>query len=385
MSKIYRLPALLLLPIVLFWVAVGCSPPPPPPSENIKTEFEVAEEGTYMMKAFHEKEYTHTQENIKKGLGFLQIGLLDEAEEEFRKAVTFDPKFVAAHINLGRVYLGKEMYHHALDSFETAIRLNPQISKTHYYRGIAFEKLGQIEEAIESLRHALEFDSNLTEASDMLQRLLGVTMEENMPNLGELYLVSIDSEPEGATVTLNNEFKGTTPMTLNMDLVTMDQLRVTKDGYVIDYQDLKFSEGTKQSELTVIFTKEGRRSSTVMTNSRGVRLVVDPIQFDANSTMIKPSSYPSLNRAGQALIKFPNYQAVIEGHTDNAGDTNHNQKLSKERSQSVADYLSRSFGINPSRFRVVGYGESHPIADNNSDSGRAINRRIEIVVLTNSH
>lgn len=360
-------------------LSIGCSPPPPPP--EVEEEFEVAKEGQYILDAYHEHDYSNTEANVKKGIGFLEIGFLDEAETEFKKAIAFDSKYVAAHINLGRTYLAKEMYHHALDSFNTAIQLDPTIAKTHYYRALAFEKLGKIEEAIESLRHALEMDANLTQASDMLQRLLGVSFEETNPDLGNLFVVSIYSEPSEASVTLNREPKGTTPLTLKMDLASINQLEVSKEGYVIDHQDINFKDDNT-AEMTVVFTRSGERSSTVMTSSPGLRLVIDPIHFDFNSAVIKPMSYPTLNKAGQALLNFPEYGVAIEGHTDNVGSDEYNQRLSEQRAYAVAEYLARNFGIDQRRFRVAGYGENYPIADNNTETGRALNRRTEIIILT---
>ena len=180
---------------------------------------------------------------------------------------------------------------------------------------------------------------------------------------------------------LNNEFKGTTPLTLKMDLASINQLRVTKDGYTIDHQDLKFNDD-KSVELTVVFVQGMQRSSTVITDERGLRLVIDPIHFDFNSSVIKPMSFPTLNKAGDALMNFPHYQVAIEGHTDDVGSNDYNQRLSEQRAQAVADYLGRNFGISGSRFRVAGYGEKMPVADNKTEDGRALNRRTEIIILT---
>lgn len=382
MIKNPRLMLFITICLILGWVLTSCSPPPPPP--EVEEGFKVAEEGKYLIEAYNKTGYGDTQENNHKGLKFMEIGLLDEAEYEFKQAIAFDSTFVVGHINLGRTYIAKELYHHALESFDTAIRLDPSIAKTHYYRAIAFEKLGMIEQAITALRNALELDPNLTDASDMLQRLLGASVEDVTPNLGNLYVVSVYSEPTEAGVMLNNEFKGSTPLTLKMDLATINQLRVIKEGYLIDHQDIKFGDD-KSVEITVVFTQGGQRSSMVITDERGLRLVIDPIHFDFNSAVIKPLSYPTLNKAGDALLNFPEYRVAIEGHTDNVGSDSYNQTLSEERAQAVAEYLGRNFGIGPNRFRISGYGEKMPIASNESEEGRALNRRTEIIILQNGH
>ncbi len=359
----------------------SCSPPPPPP--EIKKEFQVAEAGKYIIEEHKARNYGDTYDNVKKGLKFLEVGMLDEAESEFKTALEFNPKFVVAHINLGRTYLAKEMLHHAIEEFDIAIHLDPGIAKAHYYQAIAYEKMGQNEEAIRSLRNALELDSNLTDASDMLQRLLGVSVEERTPNLGNLYIVSVNSQPSGASVMLNREFKGNTPLTLKMDLATMNQLKVSKEEYVVDHQDLKFNDD-KTVEMTVYLIRSGQeRSKTVMSDAGGLRLVIDPIHFDFNSAVVRSDSYGTLNKAGEALLNFPAYHVAVEGHTDDVGTNDYNQRLSEERAQAVAEYLARNFGIEGSRFHVKGYGEGYPVADNKSETGRALNRRTEIIILTN--
>jgi OmpA-OmpF porin, OOP family len=121
----------------------------------------------------------------------------------------------------------------------------------------------------------------------------------------------------------------------------------------------------------------------VMSGAAGLRLVVDPIHFDFNAAVIKPISYPTLAKAGAALQNFPNYRVAIEGHTDDVGANDYNQRLSEERAHAVAEYLARNFGIGANRFMVKGYGEDFPIADNKTENGRGLNRRTEIVVLTN--
>jgi OmpA-OmpF porin, OOP family len=70
----------------------------------------------------------------------------------------------------------------------------------------------------------------------------------------------------------------------------------------------------------------------------------------------------------------------VEGHTDSVGNANANLRLSQARSESVRDYLVRN-GIAPERVQAIGYGEERPVADNSTDEGRALNRRVEFNVL----
>ena len=99
--------------------------------------------------------------------------------------------------------------------------------------------------------------------------------------------------------------------------------------------------------------------------------------FDSNE--ITPKGKLILNDVVSILKKHPKFNVVIEGHTDNAGDDALNLHLSQQRAQSVLAYLSNN-GIQAERLTATGFGESSPIASNDSVEGRAQNRRIEFVV-----
>ena len=80
------------------------------------------------------------------------------------------------------------------------------------------------------------------------------------------------------------------------------------------------------------------------------------------------------------MKQYPQTTTTVEGHTDAIGSDAYNQGLSERRANAVRDVLVNQHGIESGRFSSVGYGESRPVADNDSDSGRAINRRVEAEV-----
>ena len=84
-----------------------------------------------------------------------------------------------------------------------------------------------------------------------------------------------------------------------------------------------------------------------------------------------------LDSVASVLNSYPQTLLDIDGHTDNTGSAQYNQALSERRAVSVAQYLN-SRGIDPRRLLVVGFGQTQPIAPNNSEAGRAANRRVEI-------
>ena len=114
----------------------------------------------------------------------------------------------------------------------------------------------------------------------------------------------------------------------------------------------------------------------------GEKIILRGIYFDFNSATIKPESYPVLDDAAKVLTARPNMRIEIGGHTDSIGSDSYNMELSYSRANSVRDYLIRYHQIDPSRLIARGYGETMPIADNRTKSGRDNNRRIEFMILS---
>ena len=100
--------------------------------------------------------------------------------------------------------------------------------------------------------------------------------------------------------------------------------------------------------------------------------------FDTNSADIRPESIPVLKEVLVLLNSHPDWRLTIEGHTDAVGSDEHNQVLSQQRAESVKAYLTAA-GVDGGRLETVGFGESHPVDDNETELGRARNRRVELV------
>lgn len=104
------------------------------------------------------------------------------------------------------------------------------------------------------------------------------------------------------------------------------------------------------------------------------------INFDFNSSNLRPESYSILSNAAQVLLMNPEIRVEIQGHTDNIGSADANKKLSQQRAEMVKKFLI-SKGVSASRLSTVGYGSANPIADNKTADGRMFNRRIEFRVI----
>jgi len=157
-------------------------------------------------------------------------------------------------------------------------------------------------------------------------------------------------------------------------------------------QALSLKEG-KTVYKGVEYESEGGKVYKIIAGKRyrlrGLQGIVDSaivpkagalINFDFDSAQIRPESYPLLDEFGKAL-KFGLAEGVfiVAGYTDDTGSLDYNQGLSERRANAVANYLSAHHSIAASRLLMKGYGETKPIASNDSDNGRALNRRVEFI------
>jgi outer membrane protein OmpA-like peptidoglycan-associated protein len=123
-------------------------------------------------------------------------------------------------------------------------------------------------------------------------------------------------------------------------------------------------------------------ASGVSVTRVGDRIVLNMpsnVTFDSDQSDIKPQFYDTLNSVAVVFQEYDKTLIDVVGHTDATGDDDYNFELSRRRASSVAQYMV-SQQINPDRFQVEGRGEREPIASNDSDTGKAQNRRVEITI-----
>ena len=142
-------------------------------------------------------------------------------------------------------------------------------------------------------------------------------------------------------------------------------------GYQMDQQIKELKEQTAGSGIDVTEADGGQ---SILVN------LPDGVTFDVDSSSLKPQFRATLDQIAQSLQTYPNSLIDVYGHTDSTGSDQYNQALSERRARTVADYLTMR-GVSAPRVRSLGYGESMPIASNDTDSGRALNRRVEIKIV----
>ena len=123
-------------------------------------------------------------------------------------------------------------------------------------------------------------------------------------------------------------------------------------------------------------------SGALVTNTGSSLIVTLPeaITFDTDSTFVRGSLQSTVTQLAGNLQQYPGSVVEVIGHTDNVGDPSYNQNLSARRAESVASILINN-GVSGSRIRAYGRGETSPVAANDSSTGRAQNRRVEIVIV----
>lgn len=138
-------------------------------------------------------------------------------------------------------------------------------------------------------------------------------------------------------------------------------------GNRMDQQIRELDEATEGTGVDVSKTPDGE---SILVNLPDVTFAVD-------STTISPSFRAALDEVASSLQKYPDSLVDVMGHTDSSGSDAHNQDLSQRRAESVKGYLVMR-GVGSSRVATIGYGEQYPRADNSTEEGRALNRRVEI-------
>jgi len=142
-------------------------------------------------------------------------------------------------------------------------------------------------------------------------------------------------------------------------------------GYTMDKQIKQLREQTAGSGVDVSPTDNG---AAILVN------LPNGVTFDTDSTLIKPAFRDTLDRVAQSMVQYPDSLIDVYGHTDSTGSDAYNQTLSENRARAVADYLT-SRGVSAQRVRSQGFGETRPVASNNTEEGRSANRRVEIKIV----
>jgi outer membrane protein OmpA-like peptidoglycan-associated protein len=273
-------------------------------------------------------------------------------------------------------YLAKEAEYKVLLAIHIAKQeaiLDDQDYETEDYLLMSYEPLAQIGE---SLNINSRFDQGTTEpiaeiknriANDQLQI---ANLESSLYNEKEknANLKAMISEQEKIMADMQG--------TLSEEAVKGQERQLALQSRIDRMADIN----VKFEQVQQIFNKE---EAEVFRQKDDVIIRMIGINFDVGKSQIKQEDYAQLTKLQTAMSLFADASIVIEGHTDSQGGDEQNLKLSQERADAVLSYLNANTGLDASRFSTKGYGESKPVANNESMAGRKLNRRIDIVIKPN--
>lgn len=143
-----------------------------------------------------------------------------------------------------------------------------------------------------------------------------------------------------------------------------------------------WANGTEQQTVAVVETVQQPMpvaEPEPEPTAEPVRVELD-VKFDFDRAQVRQDSMDDIKDLADFMKQYGQTSTVVEGHTDSVGTDAYNQRLSERRANAVRDVLVNQYGLEGSRVDAVGYGETRPVADNSTEQGRAINRRVEAEV-----
>jgi outer membrane protein OmpA-like peptidoglycan-associated protein len=243
--------------------------------------------------------------------------------------------------------------------------------KTAYFASVRPEGKGLHD--IYEIRFADDEESTPVEDKIYLTLVKGKVTDKVTSFPLESYIEIMDNNANEvvATYTTNSQTGG---YIVNLPSGKNYGLSVNKDGYLFHSENFNLADTSAYQEITIDI--ELQRIEV------GTTIVLKNIFFDYDKATLRPESYAELNRVVTILNKQPKLKIEISGHTDNKGSFEYNKQLSKSRAKTVVDYLIEK-GISTDRLTYEGYAFEKPIATNDTDEGRQLNRRVEFKVLSN--
>ena len=166
-------------------------------------------------------------------------------------------------------------------------------------------------------------------------------------------------------------------METRLGSLTENEKALQKQGEDLQQQlIIKQQQEETIRQVAATFTPE---EGSLIRDGEDIVLRLYGLSFPSGKSDIESEYYPLLTRVQDAIKKFPNSKVTIEGHTDSQGSVESNQTLSENRAKAVAEYLMANMGV-ALPINSQGYGDSRPVASNETPEGRAKNRRIDVVI-----
>lgn len=287
---------------------------------------------------------------------------LDQAEEAKASEYAADTyKIAAAMIEQANTSLKSE-------DFDQVLRLAAQAeSHAQNARSAAIARRNQLEAQAKKEEAMAAANDAIFKAQQILERAMQAHVEETIP---ETYQRAKNTLDEANKVLKSEDFTKVIALANESAFYATDALTKAEN---IAKTENEIISAVAVAQIPEISTRAGRN---------GLTLSLSGDIFPPRITQISPKVYPRLDAIAAILKKYPNYKAVIEGHTDSSGNPETNLKLSIERAANFLRYIVDKGSIPPDQVSSAGYGDTHPIASNADETGRKQNRRIDVLILT---
>lgn len=227
----------------------------------------------------------------------------------------------------------------------------------------------QWEEPLRSIAGAADILPEMADGHDTLEGQL-VGYIENLRNLKQ----SLEQEKEESLVRLADMEEEVRALDERLGGATAERAALV--------QRLEAQARIKEQfeQVEKMFARDEAR---VFREGNNVILRLVGLTFDSGKSELGTGTFDLLAKVEKAIDVFPRSELIIEGHTDSYGGDESNQRLSQERAEAVRQYMVNAMRIPSYRLIATGYGETNPVANNETESGRAKNRRIDIVIKPN--
>jgi len=183
--------------------------------------------------------------------------------------------------------------------------------------------------------------------------------------------------PDGKDMGIYQSDPNTGEFEIKLPIGNLYSIRAEAKDFISESQNLDLRNVSEGTTRRIEFKLRPIQVVAIATHAR---VTLNSIFFDFDKAVLKPESFPELERVVQLLNEKPSINIEVAGHTDNIGKTSYNQNLSERRANAVKKFLT-SKGIAVNRITAIGYGETKPIVSNDDEKdGREINRRVEFQI-----
>ena len=234
------------------------------------------------------------------------------------------------------------------------------------------DTIPEAEEILDVELEVLAFEGEVPDEIDHSIVLKGIVSdrEDSIPLMARLEIIDLDINDIIAT-SISDKESGN--YSIRLEEKKNYGVEITSQGYMLFLDIVSIPSDYEESELN--------RNFSLQKVKVGEKVILKNIFFELNKAMLTSASYEELGRVLKLLESNPTVRIEVSGHTDNVGSYEVNQRLSEARAKAVVDYLIGN-GIDSARLEYAGYAFSQPVATNDTDDGRAQNRRVEFEILS---